>query len=178
MAGRHQAFVLVRDWLGESAPIDRDSGLAELARRYLAGHGPADEHDLAKWAGITIGDAVKGLRAIGSDLMQRADGLLDIARPKPADGYPPPRLLGAYEPLLLGWRSRNDFVPAHRERLIADNGLFRPFGLAGGRAVGTWSLRSGAVSISPFEPLSTEYEAALAADARDVVTFLGGTDDR
>ena len=178
MAGRHQAFVLVRDWLGESAPIDRESSLTELARRYLVGHGPADEHDLAKWAGITIGDAVKGLRAIGSGLMQRADGLLDVARREPADGYPPPRLLGAYEPLLLGWRSRDDFVPSQKERLIADNGLFRPFGLAGGRAVGTWSLRSGSVSLSPFEALTPDVEAALAADARDVVTFLGGAVDR
>jgi hypothetical protein len=41
--GTEQAFVLVRDWLGEPPRVtDRDTALSELARRFLAGHGPAD----------------------------------------------------------------------------------------------------------------------------------------
>ena len=46
MAGREHAYVLVRDWLGARPALDRDVALAELARRFLAGHGPADERDL------------------------------------------------------------------------------------------------------------------------------------
>ena len=42
--------------------MDRDSALAELARRFLAGHAPADERDLAKWAGLPLRDARAGLR--------------------------------------------------------------------------------------------------------------------
>jgi hypothetical protein len=38
MVGRRHAYVLVRDWFGETAPVDRDRALAELARRYLIGH--------------------------------------------------------------------------------------------------------------------------------------------
>ena len=46
--GRDQAFVLVRDWLGAPPePLDRDRALALLARRFLAGHGPATDRDLA-----------------------------------------------------------------------------------------------------------------------------------
>ena len=52
MAGRKQAYVLVKDWLGEPKPLDRAAALPEFARRYLAGHGPATERDLARWAGI------------------------------------------------------------------------------------------------------------------------------
>ncbi len=52
--GSEQAFVLVRDWLGEPPEVtERDTALSNLARRFLAGHGPADGRDLAKWAGIT-----------------------------------------------------------------------------------------------------------------------------
>src|SRR5450756_992488 len=55
MLGRGHAFVLVRDWLGAPpAAVDRDRALAELARRYLAGHGPATDRDLAKWAGLPL----------------------------------------------------------------------------------------------------------------------------
>jgi hypothetical protein len=174
MVGRDQAFVLVRDWLGEIPAVDRERALAWMARRYLAGHGPADERDLAKWGGLTIGDAIRGLRAIGSDLVHRDGGLVDLPRVNSAKEIPPPRLLGAYEPLLLGWRSRAGFVPSHKERLIADNGLFRPFALVDGRAAGTWTLRGGAVTLDPFEPLAPGDDAALAADAADVVRFLGG----
>ena len=44
----------------------RDVALAELARRYLAGHGPAGDRDLARWAGLPLRDARAGLRAIGA----------------------------------------------------------------------------------------------------------------
>jgi hypothetical protein len=173
MVGGQQAFVLVRDWLGEVPAVDRDRALSWMARRYLAGHGPADERDLAKWAGLTLRDATRGLRAIGPELIERDDGLVDLPRAGSAKGIPPPRLLGAYEPLLLGWRSRDDFVPANKQRLITDNGLFRPFALVGGRAAGTWTLRAGAVSLDPFEALAPPDSAALATDAAEVVRFLG-----
>ena len=43
MHGKQHAYALVRDWLGEPSPRERDAALAELARRYLAGHGPASD---------------------------------------------------------------------------------------------------------------------------------------
>ena len=85
---------------------------------------------------------------------------------------PPPRLLGAFDPLLLGWRSRAQLL-AGNESVVTVNGLFRPFALAGGRAVATWSLAKGVVTLRPFAPLSGEVAAALEADARDVLRFLG-----
>ena len=36
-------------------------------RRYLAGHGPANERDLARWAGIPLRDVRRGLEAIAPD---------------------------------------------------------------------------------------------------------------
>src|SRR6202035_5052456 len=73
MTGGKHAFVLVREWLGEVAPVDRDRALAELARRYLAGHGPANDRDLARWAGLPVRDARAGLSAIASELDVRPD---------------------------------------------------------------------------------------------------------
>jgi len=99
MIGRDHGFALVRDWLGVPDPIDRDAALAELARRYLAGHGPADDRDLARWAGLPLRDARAGLTAIASELEQQENGLVDLAgRPAPAE-IPPPRLLGPYDPV-------------------------------------------------------------------------------
>src|SRR5581483_6744998 len=91
MRGGRHAYVLVRDWLGEPAAVDRDTALAELARRYLAGHGPADDRDLARWAGVPLRDARAGLRGVASEVEERGDGLADLRGRPPADALRPPR---------------------------------------------------------------------------------------
>jgi hypothetical protein len=174
MTAKDQAFVLARDWLGTPpAELGREAALGELARRYLAGHAPAGDADLAKWAGIGLRDARAGLARCGA--VQRADGLAELPagpRTVPA-ALPPPRLLGAFDPLLLGWASRDPIVGPHRH-IVTDNGLFRPFALAGGRAVATWTITGGKVVLAPFAELGTETVAALDTDAADVARFLAG----
>jgi hypothetical protein len=194
MIGRQHAFVRVGDWLGEPPArfrpgrFDRDRALAELARRYLAGHAPASERDLAKWAGLPLRDVRRGLRAIAPELRDRNDGLAELAPgsagPAPPGGgapaspggrapeLPPPRLLGSFDPLLHGWAEREPVLGQARN-IVTVNGLFRPFALVDGRAVATWSLRAGQVALEPFAPLPESVAAALRADADSVVRFLG-----
>jgi hypothetical protein len=81
-------------------------------------------------------------------------------------------LLGAFEPLLLGWASRDPIVGPNR-RIVTVNGLFRPFALAGGRAVATWKIAGGQVVLAPFAQLDDKTRAALNTDAADVMRFLG-----
>ncbi len=171
MAGKQHAYVLVRDWLGAQPQVDRDQALAELARRYLVGHGPADDRDLARWAGLPLRDARAGLAAIAGELEQRDDGLVALAGKLPAADLPPPRLLGAFDPLLLGWTSREPVLGSH-QGIVTVNGIFRPFALVQGRAVATWKLPQGKVELAPFGRLSKADRAALAADADDVLRFL------
>jgi len=171
MSGRDQAFALVSDWLGKPPrPRPREAALGELARRYLAGHAPASDRDLAKWAGIGLREARLGLA--GCDARQRPDGLAELPGQPPAGALPPPRLLGAFDPLLLGWVSRDAVVGPHRH-IVTVNGLFRPFALAAGRAVATWTFAGGQVGLAPFAPLDPQTAAALQADAADVARFLG-----
>jgi len=173
VAGRDQAFVLARDWLGAPPPaMGREAALGELARRYLAGHAPAADRDLARWAGIGLVDARLGLARCGA--IQRADGLaeLPVNPQRAAAALPPPLLLGAFDPLLLGWASRDFIVGPHRH-IVTVNGLFRPFALAGGRAVATWNITRGQVELAPFSPLDAGTRAALDTDAADVTRFLG-----
>jgi hypothetical protein len=174
MAGGEHAYALVGDWLGaRPAPVDRDRALVMLARRYLAGHGPASERDLAKWAGLPLRDARRGLTAIAAELGPRDDGLAALAGSPEGTPLPPPRLLGPYDPLLLGWASRQPILgPA--QGIVTVNGLFRPFALVRGRAAALWAMPRGEVEISPFGALSAADTAALDAEAADVQRFLRG----
>ena len=174
MVGKQHAYVLVRDWLGPQQPVDRDAALAELARRYLVGHGPADDRDLARWAGLPLRDARAGLAAIASEL-ERARGR--ARRPRrsapPPEPLPPPRLLGAFDPLLLGWTSREEVVGPHK-LLVTINGIFRPFALVEGRAVATWRLAGGKVDDrAPGQGHEEGDGARSRPTRRRVLEFLG-----
>ena len=176
MVGAQHAYVSVRDWLGMPPPaLDRELALAELARRYLAGHGPASDRDLAKWAGLPLGQVRGGLRAIAGELRERPDGLAELAAASQDQvSMPPPRLLGAFDAVLLGWESR-DSVLGGKPGVVTMNGLFRPFALVDGRAAGIWAYSAGQVTLDLFGPLSADTDAALAAEARDVARFLAGS---
>ena len=175
--------------------VGKSTLLAELARRYLRGHGPATDADLAKWAGLPLRDARNGLRSIGAELVELDGGLVQLAarrpepaaRPEPAGRTPPdadrlpPRLLPAFDPCLLGWRQREPFLRrADDPRVIpAGGGLFRAFATVDGVAAATWGIRRQgsrvAIHVDPFAPLDQEAAAALRAEALDVARFEGRT---
>jgi hypothetical protein len=117
---------------------------------------------------LPLRDARAGLRAI--QVVEDGD-LVDLPGRPAADNEPPPRLLGAFDPLLHGWVDRTPIVGDHTG-IVTDNGLFRPFALVEGRAVATWRLRSGAVELEPFGRLGAGVRRALDDDAADVVRFL------
>jgi hypothetical protein len=165
LVGRDHLYVLVHDWLGPAAPVERGTALAELARRFLRGHGPADERDLARWAGLTLRDARAGFGAIVSELARATRA-----------GNPPlpePKLLGPWDPVLLGWCSRESVLGQHTDAVIT-GGLFRPFALVEGRAAAIWSFVDGTPELSPLRRLRRAERLALDADAVDVVRFLSG----
>ena len=176
MVGRQHAFALVRDWLPAAPPAARDVALAELARRYLAGHGPATESDLARWARPCRCAARAGLGAIPA---ASAAARRRTARPgragRAARLLEAPRLLGAFEPLLLGWRSRADVLGDHEPRVVS-GGVFRSFALVEGgpsrcgaacRAI----TRVGKPSRSPTRDASPA--TALERDGEALRRFLG-----
>jgi hypothetical protein len=170
--GEH-AYVSVSDWIGRAPPVpDPSVALGMLARRYLTGHGPASARDLATWAGITLSDARRGLASVSAELVESPSGVRLAAAPVAPGRFPPPRLLGSFDPLLHGWQSRAPFVGDHAG-VVTSNGIFRPILLAGGRVVATWSLPGGVVTIDPLERIAPRDRRAVTEDALDVQRFLG-----
>jgi Winged helix DNA-binding domain len=197
MIGKQHAYVLARDWLGAPPALDRDTALGWLARRFLAGHAPATDRDLAKWAGLPLRDARRGLASIAGGLAERSDGLVSLtgttltdpsppgpARPELPAGPPRPgpgpdqpglpsaRLLGSFDPVLHGWLSREPVLGRHERKIIL-GGMFVPFALVRGRAAGTWTFTRGRVVLNRLEDLVAADQEALQADAADVERFLG-----
>ena len=184
VSGPEQRYALMSDWLPSAADAvariaaDRDRALRELALRYLAGHGPASERDLAKWAGLTLRDARAGLASLGGRLRTRDGGLVELDDAPRVAKLRGPTLLGAFEPVLMGWCSREPVLGEHDARVVT-GGIFRAFALAPvaddptGRAVATWKFSRDGVELSPFGPLDDDRRDALTRDGQDLLRFLG-----
>jgi Winged helix DNA-binding domain len=69
--GEH-TYARLSDRAPSTRRLDRDEALAELALRYMTGHGPATERDLAYWASLTLGQARAGLDQV-RDVLERFD---------------------------------------------------------------------------------------------------------
>ena len=159
-------------------PVDEDEALATLARRYLAGYGPASAADLARWSGLPVTACRRALEAAGP-----LEPLGELLAPPDALEPPPPpaaaNLLGAFDTTMLGWASREPIVAAAHDRRIGGGaGMIRAVVLIGGRAAGTWKLAgSGSrrrLLIDPFDrPPSAAAIAALGPELADVGRFLG-----
>jgi hypothetical protein len=158
------------------APVDRDEALGTMARRYLAGYGPAAAADLAAWSGLPLRDAGGGLDAAGPleevGELRALPGALD-REPPPA---PPARLLAAFDTALLGWRSRELLLGGQDgRRLLPGSGIVRATVLARGLIAGTWrmvgSARHREVEVEWFGRPAARSQ--LEAEARDVGRFLG-----
>ena len=79
------------------------------------------------------------------------------------------RLLPAFDPDLLGWKDRSLAVPdEHARRVHPGGGVLRATSVDGGVAVGTWSLRKGAVSVEWF---GRDLSSRFADEIADVERF-------
>jgi hypothetical protein len=156
-------------------PVDAELALATLARRYLAGYGPAAAEDLAWWSGLPLGTARRALAALGPT---EADGEL-LALPGRLDMAPPsPRalLLAAFDTAMLGYRRRAPLVAASDDRhILPGGGMLRPAVLIDGLAAGTWTVAATRgrwrVAIDWFGRLAEPPE--LRAEQLSVEQFLG-----
>ena len=143
----------------EPPPPPREQALAELARRHAAGYGPATAADVAAFAGVPLRDARGAVGDVG-------------AAPRAASGERGVvRLLGAFDPYLLGYAGREHAVaPEHAHKVWPGGGWLHPVVLVDGMAAGTWRLDGGALRVEPFGVVPEE---GLAAEAADVGRFLG-----
>lgn len=175
--GGRTCLVRTSDWLGELERRPRDDSLAELARRYLRGYGPADERDLARWSGLPLRDTRLAFERIASDL-EPAAGLFTLGSSPRAASSPVVRMLGAFDNYNLGYVDRGfALAPEFERRVNPGGGIVRPSIVVDGRCVATWvSKRAGrrlAVTIEPFAALAPEVETAIEAEVVDIGRFEG-----
>jgi hypothetical protein len=189
MQGKQPTFVLLDDWAprAEARALTHDEALADLAARFAASRGPVTDHDLARWAGITLAAARSGLQNAAAPALatREIDGAGYWLAADRADDTPPRAgrrqgcLLAGFDEFLLGYKDRSAQLDAeHAGRVVPGaNGVFKPMIAVGGEIVGTWArtVRSKALAIElhPFALDAAELAPLVKADAERYRSFLG-----
>jgi hypothetical protein len=181
--GKTTCLVRREDWLGEPPAFDRDRALAELARRYLGGFGPATERDFAYWSGLPLRDVRAGLESISGEIEQVRVGdeemlALRGSLPRlPATGQV--RLLGNFDTYLLGWKDRSFSVSGEHAQHVKEGGggWIRPVIVEDGIVVGGWRSKraGGRVEISLNLPKAERERLGgkIEAEVADIARFEG-----
>jgi len=179
--GKQPTFVLLDEWVAPGRDLSRDEALAELARRYFTGHGPATLADYTWWSGLTTAGTRAGLEAVKGELAREEVGgqvyWFAPAGNLPALPSPVAHLLPVYDEFTVAYKERSTFLaPEFAARPDAGNGIFRAPILIDGHVVGTWTraLKKGRVVVTPnlFRELSAAERAALEAAATRYGAFL------
>ena len=180
--GKRHTYTLLEERLPPARPRSRDEALAELGRRYVEGHGPAQPADLAWWSGLTGAAAPHPLASATPPLVREAvDGRTFYVSPTaPQANVPSPvvHLLPNYDELLVSFRDRTDAMdpglpPAARVAQVILNHVVVRDGLVVGGYRRRDETRSTRLEIDLLVELGRRERAALRGAIDRFSAFLG-----
>lgn len=173
-----QLFVLFGDWIPDPLDLPTDDAVARWAERYFRGHGPATVQDFARWTGLPVTTARRGLASVSGKLASAVvDGVEHWMDPATPDLLEANRreaeevmLLPGFDELLLGYADRTATLPARWAEAVVPgrNGMFKPTVVHRGTVIGTWE-RAGSgrrVRATPLTRFTREQETGIARAAR------------
>ena len=115
--GATHTYALLEERIPRPRRLDREQALAELAMRYVAGHGPATVRDLAYWATLTPADARAAFEAVADRLATFDHGgrtfwHLPGEEPPSGPGEPRAHLLQVLDEMYRGFQDSRMVIDA------------------------------------------------------------------
>jgi hypothetical protein len=186
-------ITLVRpdQWIEGWRGMDEHEALREVCRRFVRTYGPTRPGDLAQWLGsarFRVAEAKALFDELAAeleeiDVEERRYFVLagDRSFPKPS---PHARLLSEYDVYVMGFRERDELVPATVRELIAGHGRGRYEGpaatrlvLVDGLAAGLWERKKRGrrieLQVRLARRLGKTGRAELQREAERIGAFLG-----
>ncbi|MET0822279.1 MAG: winged helix DNA-binding domain-containing protein [Aeromicrobium sp.] len=164
MTGKQHTYRLV-----EPRPVERsrDELLAEVARRYAAGHGPVRDRDLAWWTSLTLTDSRRAIE-LGELRPVDVDGVTHWTLDGPvASEVPSVMLLPNFDEYISYARDPDDYAGiagASGEVMRATGLLF-----VDGRLAGSWtrtlSARTVTIDVRPAVPMTASTRRGVQSEA-------------
>lgn len=178
--GEH-TYALFAERIPNPRRMDREEALAELALRYVTGHGPATDRDLAYWATLTVTDVRRGLDAVRDKLACFEHGgrtywHLPGQRPPRGRGTPAGHLLQILDEMYRGYQDSRWVLDAAGS-LVRGREATAGMALVDGQLVAgmrrTVAASEVVFDLTPLRPLAAPELEALEQAALRYGTYLG-----
>lgn len=183
--GSKPTYTLFEKRHGELEHLKPEQGMAELARRYLSGYGPAGVKDFSNWSGIKLSEAYLAWAQLSGESMDvEVDGRTiqilekDLEHLDLYSGHNPVlRLLPRFDTYILGYADRTLIVdPGYENRLSPGGGIISATIALDGLVLGVWKLIPGkkmaTIKVEIFPDQSTDLFPLIEKEAQDVGRFL------
>lgn len=183
--GKHSTYALIEERVPATPPLNRESALAELTRRYFNSRGPATAADFAWWSGLTVTDAKAGVSSLANELAQERIGGSDYflapgAVPRDALKHAH-FLLPDYDEYGIAYKDRRAFFSTEIVRTPnlrnTDAIAFNRMLVLNGLMVGSWGRKEVAdsvrIEVVPFAPFDRKQQRALEEAAAGYAAFVG-----
>ena len=177
--GKQFTYMLLAERAPNARSLPRDEALAELARRYFTGHGPATMRDFAWWSGLSMADVRAGLGMaaphLASETIEDQEYYFSAGMSPAAQPHPAAFLLPTYDEYHVGYANFGQAILFRREGRYTPG--FNSTILFGGRVIGTWrrTLQKAGVIVElrPLAPFSSAEKEAVGEAAERYGNFLG-----
>ncbi len=157
-------------------PQDAQTADADIARSWLAGHGPATIEDFAWWTGWPKGRARKAIAQVSGREVTVDTGtafVLDSDLEPVLAPDPWIALLPGLDSTTMGWKQRDFYLGPHAGRLFDSVGNAGPTVWADGRIIGGWvQLDNGAIVYELYEDIGRERTVELDERAAALGSLL------
>jgi hypothetical protein len=190
--GKRQTFALLDERVPAARARTTEEALGELATRYVRGHGPAQDVDLAWWSGLTLSEARRALDTAGTALRREdIDGRTfwtdpEEPAPEPTEHEASPgerqlpavHLLPNYDELLIAFRDRSDHMdPDLPDEARVAEAVLAHIVVRDGLVVGGWRRRDDGRAASLFFDLivglTDDERAGVRRAVERFAAFLG-----
>lgn len=183
--GSKPTYTLFEKRHGKLQHMQPEKAMAELARRYLSGFGPASVRDFSIWSGLKMSEANQAWAQLSNELIEvEVDGKTVQILSKNLDyldlypGHDPIlRLLPRFDTYLLGYADRAWLVdPGFDEKSLTAGGIISATIVRDGLIVGKWKYipgkKKGLINAEIFPNQSTDLFPLIEKEALDVRRFL------
>lgn len=178
--GKQFTYTLLEERVPPARTLTPDEALVELAQRYFLSRGPATAQDFAKWSGLALNDAKRGLEAVKDQLQHEIvnDQTYWFDPSNPSTVPQPAYLLSVYDEYISSYKDRSAIGDSEvGVKLFTMGGALTYLIVADGQIVGTWRrvLQKEAVIVEThlFTTLTKAQNRALEAAARRYGEFIG-----
>lgn len=163
--------------LAPFTPMERESALHEMTRRYLAHYGPVTLRDAQTFFGIPQRELKPYFEREAGEAASAGKDVyyLSPAQAEPAADMPGVAFLAGFDPLLMGYRkTENPFLPRELVKRVYNNtGIVFPTVLLHGKVAALWRRAGGRAEVTPLGRIGPRERRRIERSAVDMFAFSG-----